>query len=49
MRKIIEKAWDNRSLLKEKDTIENIKEVIKKLDNGENGGCVWARNSDGPN
>ena len=35
MRKIIEKAWDNRSLLKKKDTIENIKEVIKKLDNGE--------------
>ncbi len=35
MKKIIEKAWENRSLLKEKDIINAIREVIKQLDNGE--------------
>ena len=35
MKKIIEKAWENRSLLKEKDIINTIREVIKQLDNGE--------------
>jgi 2,3,4,5-tetrahydropyridine-2-carboxylate N-succinyltransferase len=31
---IIEKAWDNRALLKETTTIESIREVIDLLDNG---------------
>tara|TARA_B100001057_G_scaffold168528_1_gene169260 strand:- start:7844 stop:8650 length:807 start_codon:yes stop_codon:yes gene_type:complete len=35
VKKIIEKAWENRSLLKEKDIINAIREVIKQLDNGE--------------
>ena len=35
MKKIIEKAWENRSLLKEKDIVNAIREVIKQLDNGE--------------
>ncbi len=35
MKKIIEKAWENRSLLKEKYIINAIREVIKQLDNGE--------------
>ena len=35
MKKIIEKAWENRSLLKEKDIINTIREVIKQLNNGE--------------
>ncbi len=32
---IIEKAWDDRELLKKKEVREAIDEVIKKLDNGE--------------
>ncbi|MFT4753180.1 MAG: 2,3,4,5-tetrahydropyridine-2-carboxylate N-succinyltransferase [Salibacteraceae bacterium] len=35
MREIIEKAWDNRDLLKDTKTQEAIRSVIKKLDNGE--------------
>ncbi|MCU4174713.1 2,3,4,5-tetrahydropyridine-2,6-dicarboxylate N-succinyltransferase [Carboxylicivirga sp. N1Y90] len=31
----IEKAWDDRSLLKNADTVEAIKTVVKKLDKGE--------------
>ena len=31
---IIEKAWDNRTLLKDKTTIDSIREVIDLLDNG---------------
>lgn len=34
LQKIIEQAWDNRALLKEKDTQEAIREVINLLDNG---------------
>ena len=34
LRKIIELAWENRSLLKENNTIEAIKQVISLLDNG---------------
>lgn len=31
----IENAWDNRSLLKENDTIDTIREVVRLLDEGE--------------
>ncbi len=34
MRGIIEKAWDNRELLKDSSTIETIKHVIEELDKG---------------
>jgi 2,3,4,5-tetrahydropyridine-2-carboxylate N-succinyltransferase len=34
LQNIIEKAWLNRSLLQENETIESIREVIKLLDNG---------------
>lgn len=34
MREIIEKAWDNRELLKEKETIQAIEAVIEELDKG---------------
>ena len=33
-RRIIEQAWDNRELLKEKDVQCTIEEVIEMLDNG---------------
>jgi 2,3,4,5-tetrahydropyridine-2-carboxylate N-succinyltransferase len=35
IKSIINKAWDNRSLLKEKITIDSIEEVINLLDKGE--------------
>ncbi len=35
LQKIIEKAWENRELLKEKETITAIRTVITKLDAGE--------------
>ena len=34
LQKIIEQAWDNRALLKEKDTQDAIREVVDLLDNG---------------
>jgi len=34
LQKIIESAWDNRALLKEKNTQQAIEEVIEKLDKG---------------
>ena len=34
MKKIVELAWDNRSLLKEKETISAIRTTIEMLDNG---------------
>ena len=34
LREIIEKAWDNRELLKDKDTKIAIKSIIDELDNG---------------
>ena len=34
LQQIIEKAWDNRDLLKDKTTIDSIREVIDLLDNG---------------
>jgi 2,3,4,5-tetrahydropyridine-2-carboxylate N-succinyltransferase len=34
MRNVIEKAWDNRSLLNEPETIKAIEEVIEKIDKG---------------
>lgn len=34
MRSIIEKAWENRELLKEKETIEAIEHVIEDIDKG---------------
>ena len=34
MKKIVELAWDNRSLLKEKETISAIRTTIDMLDNG---------------
>ena len=35
MKEIIEKAWENRSLLENLKTVESVRDVIKKLDNGE--------------
>ncbi|MFT6945783.1 MAG: 2,3,4,5-tetrahydropyridine-2-carboxylate N-succinyltransferase [Vicingaceae bacterium] len=35
LQKMIENAWENRALLKEKDTIRSIEEVIAKIDSGE--------------
>jgi 2,3,4,5-tetrahydropyridine-2-carboxylate N-succinyltransferase len=35
LQQIIEKAWDDRSLLAEKNTIDAIREVLNLLDNGE--------------
>ncbi len=35
MKQLIEKAWDNKSLLKDNKTINAIKETISKLDNGQ--------------
>jgi len=35
VKEIIEKAWENRSLLENVKTIESVRDVIKKLDNGE--------------
>ncbi len=35
MRKLIEKIWNNRSLLKENEAVKAIEEVIEKLDKGE--------------
>jgi len=35
LKKLIEKAWDNRDLLKDKATVEAIREVIDLLDRGE--------------
>lgn len=35
MREIIEKAWDDRSLLKNQETVDAINEVIAKLDSGD--------------
>ena len=35
LRRIIEEAWENKSLLENKDTQNAIREVIEKLDNGE--------------
>ncbi len=34
MREIIEKAWDNRALLKDTKTLETIREIIEELDKG---------------
>src|SRR5690554_6943057 len=34
MREIIEKAWENRTLLKEKGTVQAIESVIEQLDKG---------------
>ncbi|WP_162053005.1 2,3,4,5-tetrahydropyridine-2,6-dicarboxylate N-succinyltransferase [Pontibacter pamirensis] len=34
LRQIIEQAWDNRELLKEKNTVEAIRSVIEELDRG---------------
>jgi 2,3,4,5-tetrahydropyridine-2-carboxylate N-succinyltransferase len=34
LQQIIEKAWENRDLLKEKETLNAIEEVIEKLDKG---------------
>ena len=34
MESIIENAWTNRALLKEKETQEKIRKVIESLDNG---------------
>ena len=34
MKETIEKAWENRELLKEKQTIKAIEAVIKKIDKG---------------
>ncbi|SEB42579.1 2,3,4,5-tetrahydropyridine-2-carboxylate N-succinyltransferase [Tenacibaculum sp. MAR_2009_124] len=35
LQSIIEKAWDNRDLLKEKETIDSIRKVVDLLDSGE--------------
>ena len=35
MKEIIEKAWENRSLLENIETVQVVRDVIKKLDNGE--------------
>ncbi|MCT4615973.1 MAG: 2,3,4,5-tetrahydropyridine-2,6-dicarboxylate N-succinyltransferase [Marinifilaceae bacterium] len=35
LRSIIEKAWDNRELLKEEKTIQSIEQIIEMLDKGE--------------
>jgi 2,3,4,5-tetrahydropyridine-2-carboxylate N-succinyltransferase len=35
LRAAIENAWNNRELLKDKNTIEAIREVISKLDAGD--------------
>ncbi|MDR9397909.1 2,3,4,5-tetrahydropyridine-2,6-dicarboxylate N-succinyltransferase [Salibacter sp.] len=35
MREIIEKAWEDRSLLKDKETVKNIEKVIESIDAGE--------------
>src|SRR6056300_68577 len=34
LKQIVEKAWDNRTLLKESNTINSIREVIDLLDKG---------------
>ena len=35
LKKLIDNAWDNKSLLKEKTTINSIESVINSLDKGE--------------
>ena len=35
VKEIIEKAWEDRSLLENIETVQVVRDVIKKLDNGE--------------
>ena len=51
LRKIIESAWDDRTLLKEEITINTIREVVDLLDKGklrvaEPEGDVWVDESE---
>src|SRR5687767_14429046 len=34
MKELIERAWENRELLKEKSTVEAIEQVVEQLDKG---------------
>lgn len=48
-RELIEKAWENRDLLKDKDVVKAIKDIIEALDKGrirvaENQGSEWVVN-----
>ena len=43
MKEIIEKAWENRELLKEKNTQDCIRNIIEELDKGRIRGNIACR------